>query len=315
MEEERAASARKGLEVEHLRDVETRLSKELDAVNDVLRGQTSMLESLQIERDEAKFIADEHMGKIQQLQESKELAARKAAELAQVHQEQIYDLTSKIEEAGRVASMECSEKEARISELESRVEKLLRDRKEKAREFAAAQELSSKLMAVMGLKTEQSLPRSDVPDRGVDNTSVDIRATQSFESGASSKGGPTPKRTKPRRITRTPSKKKGKINLGSKTVKTAHYATTEATRQPFKDLGMSMHNRSPTKLQAYGCSQNQQQCDANWIESEDRCGGTMEFGDISFGGSDIFTSTEKNSSSDRRNHVRASFDDETTADF
>jgi hypothetical protein len=53
-----------------------------------------------------------------------------------------------------------------------RIERLLKERKEKAREFAEAQDLSSKLMAVMGFKTEQSVP---LPSNTVNSDTSDFR--------------------------------------------------------------------------------------------------------------------------------------------
>jgi len=330
MELERASSARKDSETEKLQGIEAELKMKIETVNNSVRQQATKIEALQSELQSAKATSDETVEKLRHLHQSEKLAtATEAARLIHVHQEEVYRLNANIREVTHIAALEYREKNSKISELEMRIERLLKERKEKAREFAEAQDLSSKLMAVMGFKTEQSVPlpsntvNSDTSEISVD-TPIGQQATrrertthstQSFGSSTSSRSGPTPKRTRPRRITKTLSMSQTRINLGAKTVKTAHNNMSRSPRHPLKDLGVGMHNKSPVKTQRHGPSKGQQEPSSNGIDMEDRYDAVMEIGDLSFGGSDIFTSTEKQLPPTPHEHTHLDVDEETTADF
>jgi len=325
------SSAQKDVDIERFRGLEVELRAEIEAAGNTNRRQTTIIDSLQSELQSARASLEDYLESLKEKHESEKLAA--ATEMARLkhdHEEEIVRLSDDHQKALHTTSLECCAKDSTISGLERRIEKLLRDRKEKAKEFAEAQDLSTKLMAVMGLNTEQPPALAHKPAKpGFKDIFVDSpeahqssrRQTapvpaQSFESSTSSKTGPTPKRTRPRRTTRTPSTQQAKINIGAKTVKTAHETTAQSTRQPLKDLNVSVHNRSPVRTQRRGFGKPQPEQDYNWEDGKDQGDGFTDSGDLSFGGSDIFTSTEKERPSARDEHEHSQLHhDESTADF
>ena len=327
---ERVSSARKDIEIGSLQRVEVELRADFEAAESVTREQAVKMNCLQNELQSLRLSSEEDLEKLKQSYESDKLSAAKEVErLTQSHQEEIATLNNELQKAVHTASLECSEKDSTISGLSSKVEKLLKDRKEKAREFAEAQDLSTKLMAVMGLKTDQAPalthnpPKPSIKDIFADNSAgqhgsrsqTTTASSHSVESSTSSKSGPTPKRTRPRRSTRTPNTQQTKITLGAKTVKTAHDTISQSTRQPLKELGAAVHNRSPVKTQRHGSGKLQPGQDHVWVDERGEVDQAMDYGDLSFGGSDVFASTEKELSSARDVHRHSQLYDESTADF
>lgn len=324
---DRASSFRKDTDIDRLRCVETELRAEVEAAEDAGRQQATKIELLQTEVQDVRASSEANLGTLKQAHESdKTAAATEMARLQRDHQEEIARLSDSFQRTVDASSAECYEKDSTISRMNRKIEKLLRERKEKAKEFAEAQELSTKLMAVMGLKTEQTSAlvhnpaRSSIKDIFIDSpvTQRDSRgqtttaSAPSIESSTSSKSGPTPKRTRPRRTTRTPSMHRTKIDIGANTVKTAHDTTS---RPPLTDLSVSVHNRSPVRTQWHGMGKVQPGQDGVWINAKDQGVEAIELGDLSFGGSDIFTSTEKARPSAAEDYGHSQLYDESTADF
>ncbi len=329
-EVDRASSAQKDVDIDRLRGLEVELRAEIEAVADTNRRQTTRIASLQSELQSARASSEDYLESLKQIHESEKLAA--ATEMARLrhhHEEELARLSDDHQKAIQAASLECCAKDSTISGLERRIEKLLKDRKEKAREFAEAQDLSTKLMAVMGFKTEQPPALTHGPEKsGSRDIFVDspdayqgsrrqtaTAPAPSFESSTSSKSGPTPKRTRPRRTTRTPSMHQTKISTDAITVKTAHDTASRSTRQPLKDLSVSISNRSPVRTQQHGLGKLRQEREYSWVDGKNHVDEVMELGDLSFGGSDLFASTEKECSSapDEQGHLQ--LHDESTADF
>lgn len=329
-EVDRMSSAKKVIDIDRLRGLEVELRAEIEAVADINRRQATRIDSLQSELQSARASSEDYLESLKQIHESEKLAA--ATEMARLrhdHEKEMVRLSDDHQKAVQTASLECCAKDSTISGLERRIEKLLKDRKEKAREFAEAQDLSTKLMTVMGLKTEQppalaqGLAKSgfrnifvDSPDAHQGSRRQTATApAPSFESSTSSKSGPTPKRTRPRRTTRSPTMHQTKISTVAKTVKTAHDTTSRSTRQPLKDLSVSLYNRSPVRTQEHGLGKPQQERDYSWVAGKHHGDEATELGDLSFGGSDLFASTEKECSSTRDERRPSQLLDESTADF
>lgn len=106
-----------------------------------------------------------------------------------------------------------------------------------------------------------------------------------------------------------------KISTDAITVKTAHDTASRSTRQPLKDLSVSISNRSPVRTQQHGLGKLRQEREYSWVDGKNHVDEAMELGDLSFGGSDLFASTEKECSSapDEQGHLQ--LHDESTADF
>lgn len=179
-------------------------------------------------------------------------------------------------------------------------------------------------MAVMGAKTGQSSayhienssskevgllsksPISEETDYGNCNQII-----QHSGSSAPGTGGPTPKRSRPRRSFKTPFLQETKTTSGFNMATTAHGAFTGAQRQPLKDLGIdTQHQRNSTpfgtgeKIVACRMSNN------NSLALDE-----LQTGELSFGGSDIFTSTAREQTQVLGSKVPGNIYDETTADF
>ena len=330
LELDRASNMQKDTDITSLRGLEVELRAKLEAADIAYRQQVTRIDSLQTELQDARVSSEENLEKLKQLHAlDRESAATEVSRLIQDHEDETARLRDDLHKVVDTASIEVSEKDSTISELKRKIEKLLRDRKEKAREFAEAQDLSTKLMAVMGLKSEQASAVAhhsakassndiyvDSPDgHQASRTQSTTASAQSFESSTSSKSGPTPKRTRPRRTTKTSSLQQTKIDLGAKTVKTAHDTTYQPSRQPLKDVGMGVPNRSPVRAARHGFGKPQLEGDRGWIGGEDRADEVMELGDLSFGGSDVFPSTEKEPSSARDEHGNSHLYEESTTDF
>ena len=209
---------------------------------------------------------------------------------------------------------------------------LSEEREERAREFAQAQELSSKLMVVMGAKSGQRavFHKETVSLKGVEISSdnpileeadycnPDTKFTQPMGSNASSRSGPTPKRSKPRRSFQTPFRQQPRIYVGSKPVKSTHGTISKVGRQPLKDLGVSTKNqRNPTPSGPGQKADERHEglVDCHMNNENNAALGEVDFGDLSFGGSDIFTSTAKEETQVLRSRIPKDIYDETTADF
>ncbi|KAI9879199.1 MAG: hypothetical protein M1830_009274 [Pleopsidium flavum] len=332
MELEMASSARKDSETEILRCTKAELKTEIEAVNEMIRQQATKIEALQTEVRSVKASSDETVEELKHSHESEKLAtATEVTRLTNFHQEEVYRLNANVREATHNAALESREKSSKISELERKIERLLKQRDEKAREFAEAQDLSSKLMAVMGFKREQSATlHSNTTESETNMAPVDTpvgqhatrqqrntESTQSFGSSTSSKSGSTPKRTRTRRNTKTPSIQQKEIELAARTIKAAQNAMSRSPRHPLKDLGVSMHNMSPVKTQRHGYDKGHQEPnpDRDGIRMGKQYDVVMDLGDLSFGGSDIFTSTEKELSPSQHEQTLLDDYDETTADF
>lgn len=204
----------------------------------------------------------------------------------------------------------------------------MEEREERAREFAQAQELSSKLMAVMaavGVKNVQSdtYHKENVSSKEVDipsensvmeetdycNSGTEI--SKSFGSSASGRSAPTPKRSKPRRSFKTPFLQQNQTSLGFKSAKSTQGTLPRAKRQPLKDLEAGRQNQC--KSMPFQSGQKVGDCRMN--NDNGLALDEVDVGDVSFEGSDIFTSTAKGRTQVLRSRLPENIYDETTADF
>ncbi len=214
-----------------------------------------------------------------------------------------------------------------------KVHQLRRDREERTKELAEAQELKAKLMTVMGtvrpiqMPSNQPCPRTsnyseydqDVQDidRASPQREAGVYPTHSFGSSTSNRSGPVPKRNKTRRSIDSPSThpmRAGRRGSRGKSLSN----TAVRPKHPLKDLGLNGQNAIP-----WSPIQSQRQMGQD--QSQDQYAGVPtaaskkhyinsleeDLGETSFG-SDVFTSTNQqrlNGSGSR------CFNDDTTVDF
>ena len=209
-----------------------------------------------------------------------------------------------------------------IADLQVKYKRLRKEREERAKEFAEAQELSARLMAVMGITKNQG-PACDTSTTGSreersvsspckpaspDLPASDVGLTPSSESSTANRSGPTPKRTKRRRSLQS---KRDEV------VTTARASTRSVMRQrrvPLAEIG-SRQSRgpvTPTQLLPYSHSYNPKEIDGEALHMTSR---HLDSDGESFGEGDIFTSTDQQRLSVPVNIPCESISDETTADF
>ena len=229
---------------------------------------------------------------------------------------------SELTEARNTAALADQHQASTIANLRSKIERLRKARHERAKEFAEAQELSARLMAVMGItknqrtfcntsttgsREERSASSPCKPDSpGLPLSDVDI--TASSESSDSNRSGPTPKRTKRRRSSR--SKRDEVIPTGRASTR----SVLKKSRVPLAELGsrQSRGPATPRQLLHHLHSYNQKEVDGEALRAGNR---HVDSDDECFGGGDIFTSTDQQRLSVLGNKPPESIFDETTAEF
>lgn len=120
---------------------------------------------------------------------------------------------------------------------------LRRNQQQRAKEFAEAQELSSRLMAIMGSKQPQVASDNLQSGKaihtletqgGCPNTVAAV--TQSFGSSTSSTSGPTPKRNKTYQHFKSPDCHRAKISLNAANGRATRDCLVKERRRPLTDL-------------------------------------------------------------------------------
>ncbi len=229
---------------------------------------------------------------------------------------------SELTEACNNAALADKHRASTIADLQSKIKRLRKEREDRAREFAEAQELSARLMAVMGMTKNQGAfcntnTTGSREERGASSPrkpgSPDLPASDtdmipSSKSSSSNGSGPTPKRTKRRRSLQ--SKHDEVVTTGRASTRN----TVRKSRVPLADLGsrQSRDPVTPTQLLHHFHSSNQKEIDVEALQVTNR---HLDSDDECFGGSDIFTSTDQERSLALGNKPPESILDETTADF
>ena len=229
---------------------------------------------------------------------------------------------SELTEARNTAALADQHRASTVADLRSKIKRLRKERQERAKEFAEAQELSARLMAVMGItknqrafcntsttgsREERSASSSCKPGSpGLPVSDVDL--TASSESSDSNRSGPTPKRTKRRRSSQ--SKRDEIIPTGRASMR----STLKKSRVPLAELGsrQSRVPATPTQLLHHLHSYHPKEVDGEALQESNR---HVDSDDDCFGGGDIFTSTDQQHLSVLGNKSTESIFDETTAEF
>ncbi len=217
--------------------------------------------------------------------------------------------------------------------LQSKVKRLRKEREEQGKKLAEAQELGNRFMAVMSNTNVQASPqgKSRSSEFGTDDvisyddSNREKRATRPnptspIGSGTTSLNGPTPKRTKTRRTPQARRTQGPTDFKPSLTAKPNRRHTMRSGRTPLADLGPTATQgpfsptqrisweKSPNKIIDFDLPRENHEV-PGWISDEE-----------SFGGRDIFTSTDQQQLSALRKPpktplVRNDGFDETTTEF
>lgn len=210
-----------------------------------------------------------------------------------------------------------------------KVHLLRRDREERARELAEAQELKAKLMTVMGtvkpiqISSNQRCSRTlnifehdqDVQDmdRALPLREAGSYPTHSFGSSTSNRSGPTPKRNKTRRSFDSPLTHPTRADRRGPRGK----SLSNTAVRPLKELGLSGQNAvcwSPTQPQRQ--KSHDQYAGVPKAARTEHGSYSLEedLGESSFG-SDVFTGTNQQRLDGSGSRVSKCFYDDTTVEF
>ena len=229
---------------------------------------------------------------------------------------------SELAEACNSAALADQHRASIISDLQNKNKRLRKEREERAKEFAEAQELSARLMAVMGItkdhgtacntsttgSREERSVSSPCKPASPDLPTSDVDLAPSSESNNTNRSGPTPKRTKRSRSLQS------KCDEVVTTARASTRSTMRHRRVPLAEIG-SRQSRgpvTPTRLLAHSHSYNPKEIDGGVLQMTNR---RLDSDDESFGGGDVFTSTDQQRLSVLGTKPYENISDETTADF
>lgn len=193
---------------------------------------------------------------------------------------------------------------------------------QRANEFAEAQELSSKLMAVMGMMRPQpNPPFQNATAKQPSNSQVghlpcapnDSTNTPQFLGPASSiTNWPTPKRTKINRNVKSP------VTVVAKATnqKSGRHSTMKERRIPLGNLDDALHNMKDLSPNPPLHREQSQKLRSEYVQKENRdIEHNMSFGNLSFSDSEVFTSTSQQHHKGKNDHAVMETVDDTTIDF
>ena len=209
----------------------------------------------------------------------------------------------------------------------SQIHKLKLEREQRAREFAQAQDLSSKLMKVMGMQpsdrpSNTSLTRA--PDRDTIQQQLYPRSEagegqsqdmpNSSSSSSSSRSGPTPKRCRTERRYDTTSNRRKTISFDAPVTADTPY-NYKLTRRPLGLLEPATQtggiSRQMSSNPTYAKVHSPYRTDT---KDEFPFGGAEEIEEFSFVENHIFTSTASQQMDRAESSPNRGFYDETTTD-
>lgn len=180
---------------------------------------------------------------------------------------------------------------------------LRRDQEQRAKEFSQAQELSCRLMAVMGLNQPQTAPENfqgskvlqNIGNQGEHlpwNPNTTAALTKSFGSRKSSTTRATPKRTKTFQRFRSPTSHRAKVFSETTNGKATQDCTVQENRSPLIDLSDITQNvRLSTPSQPLSHKRDRMQ-DNDGARRENRNVDCVDNpNDESFDDSDMFAGT------------------------
>ena len=178
--------------------------------------------------------------------------------------------------------------DAQIGELSGKLEALQKERAMRAKEFAQAQDLGSKLMALMG---RNSGPPAAACSPATSKIDTQFALHRSFGSSTlSKKNGSIPKRTRVQRKVRTPTVSSMRLSTESKTLQ-----NTKLGRRPLQDLVVDMRN--DTVVVYDQSTRDQDKCESSPVFLEETINEKenilwQDMHNFSFTGSHVSTSTD-----------------------
>jgi len=216
------------------------------------------------------------------------------------------------------------EYEKSTADLMRIIERLNKERNMRAKEFAEAQDLSSKLMALMGNKSTPSVaaaagfaPSSKQPRRHAAIAAIsDQKNIQGVPQGSNASRA-APKRLRVRRGSQTPSRHQSIMVSGQKTVMVSLDGIGTEKRQPLEELQFNRQHEVASVLERQPVAElhgTEPHHDDTAMQIEEN-GMSQAMCDASFGESYVFTSTDHRKLSTQGFAAGEGVYDETTGDF
>lgn len=314
------------VDIERLKASEAHLIESTESIAKAAKEEAKGLLAL-ISEQAAQLQAEK--GKLEELKhEYERYTGSKDAEietLEDLHRSSREKLEADLEEARNNAATAHKENTSQITNLKKIVKQLRKEREERAQEVAEARTMKTGFMAFMGKINDQPAPASKLPQASTHAIHTDSREQRSPDPAASfssstssaSRSGPTPKRTKRHRTPpHTQTAKATKSDVSFKTVRRSPF---KSSRMPLADVCNAPSSSNPTSTQ--GIHWSKPPCNESAggeALQENKEVHEWYSDDESFGGGDIFTSTDQRQLSALRSRTqrlpRDSFD-ETTTDF
>ena len=314
----------------------------------LVNSKTSLLAKIDESSRRAVEVAKEHDGVIVGLKSQLLTAEAKTVQLSEEHRVEIAkkdaaflhleeqaratsdSVQRELEEVRREAAESLAARNTTIVELESKTVILRQERQARERGFAEAQDLSRKLMAIVGTKQRSSFSSTKKPrfscsvddavndndsgsGKGLQGTKFAERHGSITAQSTRIDDSPTPKRARVRRNMTSPLRSSAKaiISVAGESQRGAAWTdrlplTPLVGPAPNRKAMTSRQTGSPTKT-SLSCYQASKGADENLSERADS--------DDSFGDADIFTSTNQHQLLALRKDAPSSACDETTADL
>ena len=314
-------------EIDLLHQVNLRLTEEKDEANAVAREtadrQDSTVANLKTQLEEARSETKNIQAKFEDFAKSTDA---ESTTLKIQHHKTAQDLQNQLIEAEERAVETRREYDSVVLEMQKTNAKLREDRDRREKEFSKAQELSRRLMMVVGIPDpvaspgtkalkhdpyHQKLHKSfQATDKAFSSLSAES-ITQGSESSYPSRG-PSPKRNK---IRKTPLPRWSKTSVDGSKSKTPARTSFQASRPPLSDALILQNRRFTTPA----LQRNKKE----GLASIDDSPGMLDISDKEqywssdeyLDGDDIFASTDQKRLPLFKNTSRLTYDDETTTEL
>lgn len=324
----------------HIEDLQNELiqSKEQDARNTAkISDNERLIQELNSTMVAANEASDQNKSLISTLRDQLQRAEAETSELRLQHETHVSAKDVEMERlvesnrtsneiwqnelgaAHRSAAAASEQSGSTIAGLRSKIRGLRKEREERAREFAEAQELSGRLMSLMGTTKHQTSShgaeaRTSGRDIPSSDGNRDLPAAKSLGSPNSSASSRAPRRIKRPLDPKTPVTRATKCLKPMTTSREHRRSTMRVGRVPLgstQGLGFMTpknpkhreHHTPKTDGAGEGPTEN------------DQAHQTCDSDEESFGGGDIFTSTDQQQLSALRSNVLRHDYDETTTEF
>lgn len=327
--------ATKQVELDRLVETEAALIRSEDEAaaraREALNQKDSTIRDLGSERQAAKTKMEEIQREFDTYASTKDA---KTMRLEESHRSACEKLQVDLKLARNDAAVTREKHVSEINGLQTKVKKIRRERDYQSKKLAEAQELGRRFMAVMGNSNNQATLCRTVSwaseHRSADVASHEISSPEKraistdpaspLGSGRSNLSGPTPKRTKTHRDPQTRrTQGSGEFKTPAAKAMDRRY-TMEYGRTPLADLGPTHNLGIFTPTQRISWEKSPERVHGRTASTENLKIQRWNSDDESFGGGDIFTSTDQQQLSALRSghktpQMPKNISDETTTEF